>query len=167
MNGIPPGCAKLLADWTLGHLTGDQAVDWAVKALEAGFDSPSLRILAGLDVGRQVHLFEAEQYLEKSFAELDLEIPDRDLVLWNYANEIASEIASGRLDPELGIDEMHRKVVDPLGHPESLRAWCLLWEGNHPEDYRPLSAQERRIMIYRLANKFAMSLDSRLLEQEG
>jgi hypothetical protein len=49
MATSPVGTIELLARRANSSATGDDAVKWAIDALVDGFDSPSLRQLAGLN----------------------------------------------------------------------------------------------------------------------
>jgi hypothetical protein len=63
---------SLLARAIDGTASGQDYVDWAVCALMAGFDSASLVILAGLDIGSRVSRFDAERYFQQAVRELGL-----------------------------------------------------------------------------------------------
>jgi hypothetical protein len=61
----------------LNHLTGTarpkEYIEWALERLSEGFDSPSLRILAGLNIRFERH--EVEPYFKKTCKELKIETP--------------------------------------------------------------------------------------------
>ncbi len=63
----------LLLKRSLGSAFADQYVDWAVERLSDGLDSPSLRILAGLDPKTETG--EVEGYFLKTCQELDVDCP--------------------------------------------------------------------------------------------
>src|SRR4051794_12437624 len=46
---FPPRTSEVQAGYGLGCLQSEALVAWAIDALAAGYDSPSLRILAGLE----------------------------------------------------------------------------------------------------------------------
>lgn len=73
----PPGTTALLAKRVQGSVRSQNYVDWAVQALAEGFDSPSLSILAGLDIEKDFSRLEAENCFAKVVQELGLVIPMR------------------------------------------------------------------------------------------
>jgi hypothetical protein len=58
----PAGLPELFLHRLAGDLPGEELVDWALAALEADFDSSSLRILASL--GSSASTEEAELYFD-------------------------------------------------------------------------------------------------------
>ena len=137
----------VLAHKIAGWVEGQAFVDWAVAALESDFDSPSLRTLAGLDLTPPVDTTEAVEYFQRSLAELGLAIPPQTVILRDYLAEIASGMVSERISIREALHEVHSSIVTPLGHPDDLRPWCLLWEGNHsdgspPDNYGDLTNED-------------------------
>lgn len=90
----------------LYHLHANDYVDWAGEMLVQGYDSYSLRILAGLE--RLASTFEAEEYFLRSAKELGLSIPDSGTAVRAYACEIAQQIVDGRLTGQEGVRELYR-----------------------------------------------------------
>lgn len=130
----PPATHALLADLCLDDLTGSAACAWALAALEAGFDSPSLRILAGLSFGPSPTLYEARPYLDAALHELELPVnASRDEILRAYARVLAEELLAEARPVDATLELMHRTVVSPLNHAEDLMGWCYLWEGLTPD----------------------------------
>ena len=84
-QGEPAGTRQLLADSCLGRLTAPDACRWALSALEAGFDTPSLRILAGMFFDPLPGFFEVRPYLDGALRELNISVSSRDEVLREYA----------------------------------------------------------------------------------
>jgi hypothetical protein len=133
-QGVPPGTQQLLADLCLESLSGPDACRWALSALEAGFDTPSLRILAGMSFGPEPGFFEVRPYLDAALSELNLRLnPSRDEVLREYARVLAEELLAGVRPVEATLEVIHRTVVSPLNHAEDLKGWCYLWEGLAPD----------------------------------
>jgi hypothetical protein len=66
----PPRTYQVQAGFALLRLEANAVVDWAIDALEAGFDSKSLRILAGLE--RPLDREEVEGLYGKSILELGI-----------------------------------------------------------------------------------------------
>jgi len=87
---------------------GDYA-EWAGEMLVQGYDSYSLRILAGL--GRLASTFEAEDYFLRSARELGLSIPDAEAAVRAYACEVAQQIAGGQLAGREGVRELYRVCI--------------------------------------------------------
>lgn len=69
---------SLILNRSLGTAYPDQYVDWAVEQMCNGLDSPSLRILAGLNT--KFDSEEIESYFKKTCSELDIEcfIPSQE-----------------------------------------------------------------------------------------
>src|SRR5215510_8817812 len=85
----------------LGQLSSGHYVEWAGEMLVEGYDSPSLRILAGLD--RFASSFEAEDYFLRSLNELNLTPPDSTTAIRAYACEIAQRVIDGRMSGKDGV----------------------------------------------------------------
>ena len=126
---------------------------WALAALEAGFDTRALRILAGMSLDPLPSFFEMRPYLEAALEELGVPVnADRDAVLRGYARSLAEEIVAGAGPIESVLEEMHGSVVSPLHHADDLRGWCFLWEGNTPDgSFAELSGEQ----LERAAREFA------------
>jgi hypothetical protein len=139
---LPSSTIALLAKKTNGSVRGQDYVDWAVQALTENFDSPSLSILASLDLENDFSLWEAEKFFKKVVCELDWSFPDNEAILRTHLATLIIDIQNGTVDPEKWIERIHQEVVSPLGHPSDLQGWCFLWEGNDPVEYRILSKEE-------------------------
>jgi hypothetical protein len=122
-------------------------VDWAATALAGGWDSPSLRILAGLDLGQLPSVFETSRYLDHVFQELGIVVADAEVVVRNCVHHLAAEIAAGRLDPKKGVDLIHLVAVAPLSHPADLQPWCDLGDGLDPRTRAPVVDSELNGLI--------------------
>lgn len=146
VRNCDPLLIELLA---AGTLTGDDLTAWAVYALETGYDSPSLRILAGL--ASPTWLSEAKPYFDRAIAELGIAIPDDEGLLRGYLKVVAQKIVEEEIPPGIGADLIHSRVLTPLGHPEDLRGWCFLWEGLDPQTYEILSENDLNLKIKRYA----------------
>ncbi len=141
---IPPNTDKLLAYLFLDRLSGEHACGWAVGALEAGFDTDALAILAGMSLERELSFYEAEPFLTKALQELHIFEPvNRESVLRNYAMSVVAALVYGKMSARTALDEIHSFVVEPLGHPADLMGWCYLWEGNSADgSFAEVSEQE-------------------------
>src|SRR5580704_16349162 len=85
------------------RLFASEYVEWAISMLERGFDSRSLRILAGLD---GFSLFEADDYFRRVLRELRIPEPDFATSIRAYACELATRLVSRTLDPENGVRQL-------------------------------------------------------------
>jgi hypothetical protein len=132
-QGGPPGTHELLASRCLERLSGSDACRWAVSALEAGFDTPALRILAGMAFGALPNFLEVRPYLDAALGELNVVVDSsRDDILRGYARHLAEELLAGARPVAATLEAMHQAVVSPLNHAEDLMGWCYLWEGLAP-----------------------------------
>src|SRR5689334_24211873 len=123
---LPSTSTLLLVKKINGSVTGNDYVNWAIEALTEELDSPSLPILASLDMGNDFSLGEAEKIFNKIVAELEWSIPDDETVLRSHLITLVADIQNGAIDPEKGVKRIHQEVVSPLMHPEDLRDWCTL-----------------------------------------
>ena len=90
------GIAALAAKMALGQLDAAELPEAAVSALDAGLDSPALRVLAGLS---NAELDEARELLETALMELGVPVPTARDAIMVLARIAASEIANGRITP--------------------------------------------------------------------
>ena len=107
------GLRSIVSDW------GACTVDWAADALEAGLDTPSLRILAGTST--RLHR-EVEDALLLAMRELAVDRDPRrelrDAALW-----LARECVQQRLDPHVAA----RRLYD-LAHSDEGEAGLEVWQ---------------------------------------
>jgi len=155
----PRDSIALLAKKVNGSVCGQDYVDWAVQALAEGFNSPSLLILSSLDIDKNFSKWEAEKFFIKVITELSWIIPSDEVILRTHLVTLATQIEKGDIDPEVGIERIHREVVSPLGHPEDLRAWCFLWEGNSPTGNGVIPKDEYRLKIFEFVRKWLVEKD--------
>jgi len=88
------------ANIVLGLTITDTLPNVAERALMDGYDSPSLRILAGLTKSEVTE--EAIPYFKKALSELGVSLPlKRDAVLL-LANQVAKQILQGNIKPYEG-----------------------------------------------------------------
>lgn len=131
MRAEPAGTRTVLIREGEGWASSHELADWAAGALADGFDTPTLRILAGADLPERSEVRHAEVSLQfrQALDELGLEVPPRETTLRWHLESLARKILSGELTPRQGIDQIHREIVTPLKHPEDMRTWCYLWSG--------------------------------------
>lgn len=134
----PPGTVRLLALHAFENATALDCVQWATDALAGGWDSPALRILAGLDLGQLPSVWDATPYLERSLAELHIPLPDREWIVRQYVDDLALQIVRGRIPPREAVEIVHRVAIAPLSHPLDLQPWCDLSGGLDPHSRAPV-----------------------------
>ena len=134
MSAEPKGLVGLLVDRSQGCASVQNHAAWATSALAAGFDSPSLRVLAGLDL-TPTSLFEVDPVFVRAARELGVDPePDISWLLKRYELELASRVLDGALGSHEALTMIHEKLIEPQRHRWELSPWCLLWEGNDPYD---------------------------------
>lgn len=143
----------LLVQRMAARVTAAAIVDWATDALVAGEDTPSLVILAGLD--RAASVFEITPWLDKAISELKVVQPPAADLRRALVGVVSRALMAGRITSEEALDRIHQDVVSPLGHPADLAAWCFVWEGLGPMDYRRLTPADIDVETRRLAAEWA------------
>lgn len=116
-----------LEDWT----NGSEYVDWAFSCLEEGFDSKSLRLLAGLNK-KHPYQTDFEELFRTSLNELDWKYLSVKEVLLAYAKSFAKQILSGEIEPDAGVEKV-QSIYFRLGFPEELEYWSDLADGSSSE----------------------------------
>ncbi len=92
---------RFLALRILGEASGSSLVEWAGDALAGGWDTPALRILAGL--ATPANEFEVDDYVRQVLRERELEPIGRPRLMQRYARIVAEDIVSDAVDPEVGL----------------------------------------------------------------
>lgn len=100
--------------------SGSDIVDWAYAALVAGWDSGSLRILAGLD--KPPNDFEVDSYLWRAVEEAGVKLPGEEELAELYALTVARDIVAGSVGPYEVSREL-RSLWLATGCPSRLSAW--------------------------------------------
>lgn len=156
----PPKTSRLLAYLLLDRLYAEHVCEWAVAALEAGFDTEALAMLASMSLQREPSLYEVKPYLSNALQELQIPEPtEQEAVLRAYAKNLAEDMAAGQLPARAVLDEMHSVVVGPLNHPPDLMGWCYLWEGNSADaSFTQISEEETELEAKVFAKKWLASL---------
>ncbi len=77
-------------------------IQWAIDALCAGADSPTLRILAGLTP--PLYSYEVREYATKALKEVGIEIPTGKDAVSAYARNLIEDIV---VDPACMQDRLH------------------------------------------------------------
>ena len=126
---------KLLDRW-MGDVLGEDYIAWAVDLLVAGRDTPSLRILAGLNTTHERG--DIEGYFLRTCKELGLEPLEVSGNPRDAVPLVRRLSGSGTLSPEETLHYMSRlyelsEYSDPL-----LGLWFALDDGFFPEDMESL-----------------------------
>lgn len=101
--------ASIFGKRVIRHLDSNDYASWAGEMLTVGFDSPSLRILAGLNTFDSTH--QAEDYFRRTITELKVEIPSREESLRQYACNVAKQIINRTVVPVDGVRELYAACV--------------------------------------------------------
>ena len=104
------------------RLLASEYAEWAISMLERDLDSPSLRILAGLDGSS---LFEADDYFCRVLRELHIPEPDFETSIRAYACELATRLVAGTLDPENGVRQLYRLCL-AADYAKDFMVWLYL-----------------------------------------
>lgn len=144
---------RLLLAYADGSCTGAEAARWAEDALLRGLDTPALRVLAGVQEGCRQDELEAD--LRRAATETGISLSGHDVTELRRAllRDFAAEILAEDVPIDSILERIHREILVPLDHPEDLRAWCWLWEGNHPERCHPIDDRERDDLARELAKR--------------
>lgn len=128
--------AQLLAE---RHFDKQPMNDWAVKCLEQGYDSRSLRIVAGMSSAYSPSEFDEE--LKRALLELGwAEIPAY-VYLTQYARILADEIVNDEIDAIEGSREIYRILLATNAHSE-LGAWYEIDEMIYDQIYYEKTGQK-------------------------
>lgn len=118
---------KLLAE---RFLNKEHVSAWAIKCLEKGFDSKSLRMLASMS-DRFISPFELDEYFERTVKELGWDKFERNKILLEYTKILAEEIIKEKTDAIEASREIYLIHVN-LHYPAELSAWFeideMIWE---------------------------------------
>jgi hypothetical protein len=98
-------------------------IDWAGEMLVQDYDSPSLRILAGLN--RQNNTFEAQDYFSRCVKELRLNEPEPEAAVREYACEIAQQIIDEQITAQEGVRALYQ-VCLARDYPKEFMVWFEL-----------------------------------------
>ena len=121
---------KLLAE---RYYHNEDISDWAIKCLEKGYDSKSLRILASMPES-MYSSSETDDYLKRALAELGWNKISSEEYLMKYAKILAKEIVENKADIFDIASEICSIYVDLDRSPE-LGDWAyideMIWEYNY------------------------------------
>ena len=108
---------KLLAEY---HWREEEYPTWAIKCLEKGYDSKSLRILASMSKWDSAS--ELDTYLQRTLKELGWDKIEKQDYLLVYAKILAKEIIEDKTDPVKASQAIYKIWVD-LEYPQQLDDW--------------------------------------------
>lgn len=121
--------------WSLNKLKENELPSFAAELLNAGLDSVSLRVLAGLE--KNADTDEILRYFQSTVNELGLtKISPRE-ASFILAKHIAEKIISGTIDPYTGAREIWSEVCTGNDYPKELNAFIVDasdYEEHHPKD---------------------------------
>jgi hypothetical protein len=131
-----------------GDLTPEDMADWAATALAHGYDSPTLRELAGAH--------DEPRTLRDLFTTALEELGAPDLTetqaLWVMAHTHARAIVAGLISPEDGA-ELIWGISTSLGHPDELNSllneatdWEYSWEIDYDESRRQIVTYAQELL---------------------
>ena len=121
----PAGLFQLRIKIVYESVTGQDYVNWAVRMMVTGYDSPALVDLAGLDLeGMPVQRMDAEPRFEQAMKELNIAPASEEEVVRLWLGRRAAQIVNRELTPIEGTDLIHWEVLATLNHPKDLMQWC-------------------------------------------
>lgn len=101
--------SQQVAKYISGNLRTDQLPAIAYAALEEGWDSPSLIILAGLEKNETA--FQIEHYFNRALEELNIPVPDKRQAALQYMHALVEEILDGQREIIQGTKEIVRNIL--------------------------------------------------------
>lgn len=113
---------KFLAEY---HWREEELPNWAIRCLEKGYDSKSLRILASMS--KRDSASELDTYLQRSLKELGWDKIEKQDYLMRYAKILAREIIENKTDPIKASQTIYKIWVD-LDYPQELYDWIEIDE---------------------------------------
>ena len=145
-----------IAAYSLGFKTDKDLPDIAMTAMEEGYDTASLRMLAGKS--EKDSAFELREYFGLALKELGLVLPERKEALTRVVAFYANRIAEKEVDTYQGFDEMNAMInktefeCDALGLMSCYVDYITIWEEKSDGLYK-ISEQDfqderiRRMML--------------------
>lgn len=145
------------------RLFASEYVEWAISMLERDFDSPSLRILAGLDGSS---LFEADDFFRRVLRELHIPEPDFDTSVRAYACDLCQRIIAGTLDPKDGVRQLYKTCL-ATNYASDFMVWLYLDDGldsieagHYPGTYEGLTPDNFEETVRTEAKRFTESFSN-------
>jgi hypothetical protein len=120
---IPPRTYEIRSAYALQLVTMKEVIDWAIDALVGGFDSPSLRVLAGLTDSDQA---EVGRYYSLVFRELQIPLLREELHVRFYTTLVLRELLSAKLGKKEPLKRLSDLCVAG-GYEKELMDFYLLY----------------------------------------
>jgi hypothetical protein len=139
---------RIADDYTLGRLLAEDLPAIAVRALEEGYDSPTLRQLAGAE-GRDSG--DLRTLFLKALQELGVQPLSPAEAGLSLARSIADDVLAGSIDPYDGARRIWSEVYTRFPHLVQLRPFVGLAseyedDAKHREEYRRSIVEECRAL---------------------
>ncbi len=120
---------KLLAQSYFGR---EEPADWAIKCLEKGYDSKSLRMLASISKWESSSV--AGDYFQRTLKELGWDKISQTDYLMKYAKILAQETIENKIDPIQASKDIYQILIE-LVYPAELHGWFeideMIWDYEH------------------------------------
>jgi hypothetical protein len=120
---IPPRTHEIQSGYALQLVTMKEVIDWAIDAVVGGFDSPSLRILAGLTDSDQA---EVGRYFSLVFRELQIPPLREELYVRFYTTLVLRELLSAKLGKKEALKRLSDLCI-ARGYEKELMDFYLLY----------------------------------------
>jgi hypothetical protein len=149
----------------LQHVFAEDYIDWAYEMLLQDYDSPSLRILAGLN--RPSNFLEISPYFLDAIEELKIEIPEPKAAIRDYACDLAQQIVDGQFTSIRGVVGTLYKICRDLDYDPEYTVWAdlddlldILYSGGIPYDYPSATLENMNEIIKKEAADFIARIAS-------
>jgi hypothetical protein len=113
---------KQILKYATGNLITSELPEIGIMGLEEGFDTPSLRILAGLSTTENP--FVIEQYFKVALDEIQISLPDKRQAAIEYGYAIVDEIMEGKRGIFEGTKEIRYKAIDSYDFFSESQKYC-------------------------------------------
>ena len=94
MNKYPELTYKMLGHTVVESFDYNDAIDWAIQMLQAGYETPSILLLAGTT--KPTNYFDTESTLTSAFNELHIPMPIEEHAIIAYATYYALQLKAGK-----------------------------------------------------------------------
>ena len=128
--------------YALGQVLADDLPDIAVRALENGHDSESLRQLAGKQGADTTQL---QELFSRTLEEIGISMPSPEVAGLEVARRIAVRVLAGDIQPYAGARLIWKEVYWRSSEPEKLRIFVGL-ASEYEDDEKHRSNYERHIV---------------------
>lgn len=97
---------ELFGKYALGTIRPEDYIAWAEQLLTTGIESPSLPVLAGMDLNRPVDSIEVYECFRKVTTELGIDWPDESAALQRYSEILCQKILEEKIEPGHGLSSL-------------------------------------------------------------